>query len=89
MILEELLTFSQMQYKPQRGTLCLIMFYLLFSAALVVRFLTRRFIWEYDPTLGKTVTTTVFVINSIMTGTTVDQWAVLLSYSFTHSGMFS
>lgn len=26
----------------------------LFSAALVVRFLTRRFIWEYDPTLGKT-----------------------------------
>lgn len=27
----------------------------LYSAALVVRFLTRRFIWEYDPTLGKTI----------------------------------
>lgn len=25
------------------------------STALVVRFLTRRFIWEYDPTLGKTL----------------------------------
>lgn len=24
----------------------------LFSTALVVRFLTKRFIWEYDPTLG-------------------------------------
>ena len=24
-----------------------------FSTALVVRFLTKRFIWEYDPTLGR------------------------------------
>jgi len=26
-----------------------------FLSALVVRYLTRRFIWEYDPTLGKSV----------------------------------
>lgn len=26
---------------------------LFFSTALVVRFLTKRFIWEYDPTLGR------------------------------------
>lgn len=26
---------------------------LFFPPALVVRFLTKRFIWEYDPTLGK------------------------------------
>lgn len=30
-----------------------ITFVCFFPAALVVRFLTRRFIWEYDPTLGE------------------------------------
>uniref|UniRef100_A0A673FQQ1 small monomeric GTPase n=1 Tax=Sinocyclocheilus rhinocerous TaxID=307959 RepID=A0A673FQQ1_9TELE len=28
------------------------------KSALVVRFLTKRFIWEYDPTLGETHTHT-------------------------------
>lgn len=47
---------------------------LLLSAALVVRFLTRRFIWEYDPTLGKTslFKTPVYYYVTVLTSITMN-----------------
>ena len=36
-----------------RPRLCNCFSFILFFSALVVRFLTNRFIWEYDPTLGE------------------------------------
>lgn len=41
--------------------------YLFFSSALVVRFLTRRFIWEYDPTLGKATRYLVILLPPVLT----------------------
>lgn len=41
-------------------------FFLWFSSALVVRLLTNRFIWEYDPTLGKnTITLRALVLRRL------------------------
>lgn len=38
-----------------------------FSTALVVRFLTKRFIWEYDPTLGRSNFVSSFSLIKVLT----------------------
>lgn len=55
-----------MQLLKKSYSFFFLFFLLYFSSALVVRLLTNRFIWEYDPTLGKnTITLRALVLRRL------------------------